>query len=229
MARVKFSALVNSIQGSVGGSVFQRNKSGYTLKNKGVNVNKTSIKQSAARNYMNELQNQWHAFTDVQRNAYDLFANYYKSMNRNNKDVALSGYQLFLKYNALRLHTGLGILTTIIYGNIVKLNTQVQFYWGNNELVASVDEDFDAAIYGCVFMAGAPKNTGYPVKANSYKLIQLTDIFLHYFYITQEYYTEYASVPGLGLFVPYKVTFFDLNQPVVQEGQYGISNIIPPP
>jgi hypothetical protein len=229
MARVKFSALVNSIQGSVGGSVFQRNKSGYTLKNKSVNVDKASIKQSAARNYMAELQNQWRGFTDVQRNAYDLFANYYPVKNRNNQNVYLSGYQLFLKYNLLRLHTGLGVLSSITYGNIVKLNTDVQFYWGNNELVASVDDSFDAAVFGCVFMASAPKSTGYPVKAKCYRLIQLTDIFLHYFYITQEYYAEYASVPGLGYYISYKVTFFDLNMPVVQEGSFGISDIISPP
>jgi len=40
MARIIYGAIGTEIRGKVGGTVFQGNKHGYTIKNKGLNTNK---------------------------------------------------------------------------------------------------------------------------------------------------------------------------------------------
>jgi len=46
MARIIYGAIGTEIRGKVGGTVFQGNKHGYTIKNKGLNTNNTSSRQS---------------------------------------------------------------------------------------------------------------------------------------------------------------------------------------
>ena len=101
MARVAFSAILNSVQGSVGGSVFQKNRSGFTLKNKSVNVNKNSSKQNSARRYLSELIIAWQGLSDTNKNLWENFSNFHPVLNKNNVNVNLTGYQLFLKYNLI--------------------------------------------------------------------------------------------------------------------------------
>jgi hypothetical protein len=228
MARITFSAVINSVQGSVGGSVFQKNKSGFTLKNKSINVDSSTEKQILSRSFVSAIQNAWQSMTDAQRNEWSIFANFYPVLNKNNRNVKLTGGQLFMKYNLIRMNAGFSILTTIVYGNIQKFDTSVIFNWLNHELTATVDDGFDPAVWNVLFMISSPRPSGYPVKVKSYKLIPITDIFENHFYLTQDYFNLYSTVPGLGLFLAYKLTIFYMNMPVIQEGPFAIGEIVAP-
>lgn len=220
MARVQFSALLNNIQGSVGGSTFQRNRSGYTLKNKALGVNTNSLKQNNARLYLSALISLWQSFTDTQRNEWALFANFYPTFNKHNKNVMLSGYQLFIKYNLIRMHAGYNPLTVITYGVIVKFSTAINIYRHNELLFGELDVTFDFNVASLLFMSGSPRSVNYPVKVKTYKAIQLATIFENYFYLNPNYANTFGYTPDAGLYLPYKITYFYLNMPVIQEGLF---------
>lgn len=229
MARVKFSSLLNSIDGSVGGTTFQRNKSGNTVRSKPLPVNHNSLKVIETNNFLAIIQNAWRAMSDNERNEWVLFANYNPVGNIHNRNVNLSGYQLFVKYNLLRLTGGYTLLTTITYGVYNSLSTSLEFWYLNHELAASLDSSFNGTVNGVVLHASSPKYTGYPVLAKSYKVISPDEVFETYLFLTQSYFAQYAMVPGLGLYIPYKLVFFHLTMPVMQIGQFNIGLIVSPP
>jgi hypothetical protein len=225
MARVEFSSVVTSIRGKVGGSVFQRNRSGYSLKNKSTNVDSASIKQIASRGYVSQVQTAWRSLSDSGRNEWDIFANFKPVKNRNNSNVNLSGYQLFLKYNLIRLQAGYTILTSITYSQITNLDVAVSFLVDSiTDFVAFVDLNFDSN-YGCLLMTSSPRNYSYPVKARSYKVLIPDYITNNTLHITQVFLDTFGVLPANLSWLAYKLIIFDIAQPVIREGYYDIAQV----
>lgn len=97
MARVKFSALLSEINGSVGGSTFQRSAYGYSLRNKPIPVNKPTILNQAIRQAFFQASRTWSLMSDVDRIYWRNAVEYYLPRSRNNKNSYLSAYSYFMK------------------------------------------------------------------------------------------------------------------------------------
>ena len=67
MARVKFGSLVTEISGSIGGSTFQRNSFGNTLRNKPNPIRSRTAAQLSIRQYMKQAHAGWTALTAAER------------------------------------------------------------------------------------------------------------------------------------------------------------------
>jgi len=225
MARVEFSSVVTSVRGKVGGSVFQRNRSGYSLKNKSNNVNSASIKQIASRMYMSQVHAAWRSMSENERNAWDIFANFKPIKNKNNSNVNLTGYQLFLKYNLIRLQAGYTILTTITYSQITNLAVEVSFLVNSPTVfVAFLTLDFSDD-YGCLLMSSAPRSSNYPLKAKSYKVLIPDAISNNTLILSDVFVATFGQFPTNPSWLSYKVTIFDIAQPVIREGFFDIARV----
>jgi len=225
MARVKFSALLTSVQGTVGGSVFQKNKAGFTLKNKPVVRKNPALKQSAARNFLTVLMSLWRGFSDTERNAWQLYSNYNPTFSKNSSAVLLSGYQLFMKYNLSRMHAGLEPLTSILFEAPYTLSAYCAFRIVVGQLRLVVDDDFDPDLWCMLLHLSEPKRIGYPILSKTYKVIQLAGATGEEINITSAYMAQYARLPQVGQWLAYKAVRFNTNSPAIQRGIFDISQV----
>lgn len=102
MARIKYSALVTEIAGSVGGTTFQRNAYGYTIKNKPNMVAPSRSAQTFRQNRFNVQIQKWKALTQAQRDLWISYAVSYPVQSRKNPDSNLNGYNYFERYHLVR-------------------------------------------------------------------------------------------------------------------------------
>jgi hypothetical protein len=110
MAKIKLSPLLTSISGSVAGSTFQRSLGGHILRSKPLKRNVLSEKIQISKAYMSQVIAAWHNLTSAQQTAWYQYANFSPFGQKKEKSRALSGYNLFVKYNCIRLAAGLSIL-----------------------------------------------------------------------------------------------------------------------
>ncbi len=110
MARIKYGSIATEIRGSIGGTTFQRNAYGYTIKNKPNMVRLQSESQNEIHRYMTAVSQRWLAITQVQRNHWEAFALAHPTPSVHNPDALLTGYTFFLKYNLIRAVSGVFLL-----------------------------------------------------------------------------------------------------------------------
>ena len=198
MARVKPSAIVSDVRGKIGGTVFQRFKSGLVVRSKCSPVNKKSALQVISRNIASLTANAWLQLTAVDRDQWDSFTAYNPIAQRNNSEVFVSGQQAFLKLNNYRLHYSLPILVVPEFNKCVLdpvvltlsrtgANLRVK---SNRALVAS---DEFIILFITVRMSPAINNPG-----NRYKLIKFVTTNGVNFTITPEYEDVYGAIPLIG-------------------------------
>lgn len=115
MARIKFSPVVGEISGSIGGSTFQKNRFGFTVRKKPLPPSIISALQYNNRVNMARVISAWAGLTAAQRKAWDNFLSFSAAYARLNKNALLSGFNLFVRYNIIRLNAGLEIRTALSY------------------------------------------------------------------------------------------------------------------
>lgn len=110
MANVEFGSIVTQINGSVGGQTFQKNRFGHTLKNKNTMCKPNSEAQNASKVILSDVARYWQMLSNEQRTGWDTYAQTYPSYPASGSSVAISGYNLFCKYNYYRRLGGLDLL-----------------------------------------------------------------------------------------------------------------------
>lgn len=106
MARVKFSALLSEINGSVGGSTFQRSAYGYSLRNKPISANRPTVLNQRIRQAFFQAARTWSLMSDVEKIYWRNAVEYYLPRSRNNKNSYLSPYSYFMKIAPLCFFQG---------------------------------------------------------------------------------------------------------------------------
>lgn len=107
MARIKFSGLVTEIRGSIGGTTFQRNAYGFTVKNKSSMTLPLTVTQLQRQNLYSRATKDWGQLTEVQRETWRTWASTFPQFAANNPDSQLSGFAVFVKHHLLaKLNAG---------------------------------------------------------------------------------------------------------------------------
>lgn len=106
MARIKYTALVESIRGSIGGTTFQKNAYGYTVKSKPNMLNPNTSRQNASKQLFSVAAQKWRNLTDPQRAAWDAYANAFPIPSRKNPDAYLSGFAAFVRWHGISQYFG---------------------------------------------------------------------------------------------------------------------------
>lgn len=108
MARIIYSGLVTSIRGSVGGTTFQNNAYGFTIKNKANMIIPNSPQQELRKLIFSLATKAWATLTDPQRGNWETYASSFPQFAKNNPSSQLSGFAVFVKWHcAWFLGTGL--------------------------------------------------------------------------------------------------------------------------
>lgn len=111
MANVKTSALISDISGKVGGNIFARNRSGLCVRAFAKPVNPNSALQQAVRAAVANLSNEWsQTLTTAQQTAWNLYADSVTVKNKLGEDMNLSGYNMFVRSNAILDQNGLDLV-----------------------------------------------------------------------------------------------------------------------
>lgn len=98
MARIKYSALVESITGSIQGTTFQRNAYGFTVKGKPNMVNPNTARQNSRKRTFSAATQAWRDLTNSNRSAWEAYANAFPIPSRKNPDAYLSGLAAFTRW-----------------------------------------------------------------------------------------------------------------------------------
>jgi hypothetical protein len=112
MARIKFGTIATEIRGSIGGTCFQSNRYGFTIKNKSNPGNLSTVNQQLPREAIFTITQSWAQLTNAQRLAWNTFATTYPQPCKHNSSANLSGYNLFLKYNIYAYLGGSGFVSS---------------------------------------------------------------------------------------------------------------------
>lgn len=111
MARCKYGAIITEINGSIGGTTMQRNRYGFTIKQKPSQVRPSKIGQIQAQTRVSQTQSAWFSLTDSQRSSWNLYAASFPVATRLDSTAFLNGYNLFCKYHMIRFLSTTTILT----------------------------------------------------------------------------------------------------------------------
>lgn len=99
MARIKYTALVESIRGTIGGTTFQRNAYGYTVKSKPNMVNPNSGMQALRKQGFQKALQTWRTLSDANRANWDTYATTYPTPSQHNPAAYLNGFNLFVRWH----------------------------------------------------------------------------------------------------------------------------------
>lgn len=107
MALVKYGGGIVQMSGSIAGTVFARNKSGNYARPRTKPVNPKSPRQEAARTVISDLAQWWHEELDnTERGLWENYAAAVAMKNKLGETIHLSGFNHFLRSNAVRLKIG---------------------------------------------------------------------------------------------------------------------------
>ena len=101
MARIKYSALVTEIAGTIGGTTFQRNAYGYSIKAKPNMVNPNSSTQALRKQFFGTAVQKWAELTPTERSAWETYASTFPIPSRLNAASNLNGYNAFIRWHGI--------------------------------------------------------------------------------------------------------------------------------
>ena len=115
MARIVYSALIEKISGSIGGTTFQANSYGYTVKKKPNIIHPNSFLQNRQKAYLALAVREWGQLTDAQRTDWNTWSSTYLQYARHNPSAQLSGFAVFVRTHVFRFMDSLAVDTNPTY------------------------------------------------------------------------------------------------------------------
>ena len=107
MAQVKYGGGIVQMSGSIAGNTFARNRYGNYVRAKSKPVNPNTSRQSSIRNTVSALTEAWNeTLTQVQRDAWNLYADSVAMTNKLGETIHLSGFNHYVRSNSIRLFAG---------------------------------------------------------------------------------------------------------------------------
>lgn len=209
-ARIKYSGLVDSINGSINGTTFQRNRYGSTVKGKPIMRKPWTQAQQRQKGEMLSVAKAWRDLSELDRQDWNLFAENNPRPTRLNPDSYLSGYNYFLLYNRYRwladvsmLSSPSLVLQTTFDPEMIIYYTGGQLYWETNVLPGQTGS-WKAMLfltpvipYGREFVSFTPRY----IYAASYNASAAFDI-------TNQYLSVLGSLPPSGEWIGVKIVLY---------------------
>lgn len=221
MARIQFSALVSSITGSVGGGTLQKNRYGYTLRNKPIPINRRSTNQNAVRGVVSYLQGQWQNLSYDQRDSWNEFLNYSPTYSRNSQDRLISGHALFLKYNSVRMMIGESALLSFDYSVVASQYLAPRFFRdsttipGVDSLFVAMASGLDLSYANFLCRVSDAFVTSKRKAISKARVCQTVPVDSEVYDLTDSYLEIFPSLPTIGSQVWAEVTLINMQCPVI--------------
>lgn len=221
MARIVFSPLITEISGSVGSGTIQRNRFGFTLRNKPLPRSALSANQFIVRSNMALLQSAWQNLTIAQRQAYSDFLIYFPATTKFNKKKQLTGHTLFLKYNAIRLAAGLSVLSSFDFQITDFISRSVT--WSLNEDPPPATDflrfslDVTGGLDNVSFLVACSQVVSPSVNfaGSRLRVMSAVDLGSNDYDVTDSYIEKFGALPVFENYMFYSLTAFSTVVPVV--------------
>jgi len=141
MARIVYSALIESIRGSIGGTTFQKNAYGYTIKKKPNMICPNTQPQQLQKTFFALAVRAWGQLTNAQRADWDTWASTYPQYAKHNPNSQLSGFAVFTRVHVYRLMYDRGVDTNPTYTAYAQdtIGLTIQNNAGTLNLIVSSD------------------------------------------------------------------------------------------
>jgi len=178
MALILFGGGISAVSGSIGGTVFSRNRYGAIARNRSIPVNPNSSRQQAIKNIMGSVVASW--FNDLslaQRQAWSVYAAAIPRTNKLGQTITLTGFNHYVRTNISRVSNG---FTRILDGpvNLTLPPTDgifdVAWSEGSQEVSVTFDTNADWVTQDSAFMSihqGAPQNSAIQFFGNHFRRI----------------------------------------------------------
>lgn len=220
MARIIYSALVTSIRGSVGGTTFQQNAFGFTVKNKPAMSRIGSIRQHEQRRRLNYVAQGWISLTDAQRASWVSWALAHPVASNHNPSSILSGYQYFLKYNLIHTMFVSTFLAEPASGMLVLPNIAPIVTLSGGVLNFNLLPVSDEPQIFCNVYISAPQQKTHTFSSSFTRAIIVRDLSAGLFNITALYIALFGSLPAIGDTLFFEVQPFGGSIPYIYASQY---------
>ena len=103
MALVRLGGGVQDIRGSIGGTVFSRNRFGNYIRSRITPVNPASSRQNVIRAAIQNLSQRWSTvLTQLERDAWEVYAAAIVRQNALGAQIKLTGFNMFIRSNSIR-------------------------------------------------------------------------------------------------------------------------------
>ncbi len=207
MARIKTSALITDIRGSIGGSTFQRTNAGLVLKNISKKVDKLSDSSLVVRNILNNNQIEWRKLSGAQRDIWKSYANYTKTKQKNSNEFFINAQQLFLKVNNLRVLYSLPVLLVPEFSKCVILPVDIVASLNAGNLTLTTNRLINSGIEFLTLFATIPVTSTLNNAGSRFKSILFNTTTGSVFNIGSEYLNTIGAVLQNGdqIFIKYTV------------------------
>lgn len=215
MARIVYGALVDSIRGSIGGTTFQSNKHGFTIKRKPNMKNPKTALQVKRQSFMSQASRAWRDLTQSQRDLYDTYASSFPQFAKHNPTSQLSGYSIFVKFNCLNLLIGEVVDTDI--SQSVPATDDLTYTVTNTAGVLTIDITSTTGDeeWQILFFMSRPRSVTQKFIGTSPKFIKHLSNATQSLTITSEYTAIYGDVPDTGDTVAMDALLISDNSPFV--------------
>lgn len=122
MARIFYGGGISSIKGSIGGWTFQENASGSIVRNKPIQRQNSTPKQTFIHNDLLAAINGWQSLTLLQQTAWNTYAREHDKVNQWGQSLVLTGFNWYYLINFNRVQMGLNYVvvppTYFLPGNL---------------------------------------------------------------------------------------------------------------
>jgi hypothetical protein len=227
MARIIYGALAESIRGSIGGTTFQKNAYGYTIKKKPNMIHPNSEWQQAQKIIFSKAVLAWSNLTTAQRLDWDSWASTYPQYAKNNPSSQLSGFAVFVRQHCLRFLDNLAIDTNPTYvtypaaaASFIFRVSGAAMEWDFTD--TNGDEDYWVAISLSRPFAGSQNFIGTRPRYFDME----SSISTTHHSITAKWLAKYGTLPIVGQQIAWRAVYFGNNNGQVLAAQSGLQTIV---
>lgn len=198
MARIIYTALVESIRGSIAGTTFQRNAYGYTVKKKPNMINPNTPDQQFQKTIFARAVRAWNQLTTAQRADWDTWASTYPQYAKNNPSSQLSGFAVFTKVHVYRFMTERVVKTNPEYTQYAQDTIDVNVTLAAGVLRLDIDSVLESEEWWCLFFISRPFSDAQNFVGSKPKFVYYSTNVSDTPDITTVYTNKYGSLPSIG-------------------------------
>lgn len=197
MARIKYTAIVDQIEGSIGGTTFQKNQYGFSVRRKPNMTNPNRTLQERQKPIIANATRAWRGMTSTQRDAWATFASNNPQAIHSDPNVAMSGYAVFVRLNVFRQLSGMSLYTSapnITVPSITASIFAIASSPGSNELDVTPMRSGDTGSFEGMLYLSSPLGEGLSVIRNRLRYMATETMSTVNFQVGTEYLNVFGQI-----------------------------------
>jgi hypothetical protein len=221
MARVKYSAVVSSIDGSIGSACFQSGLYGNILRQRPSSKANSTPSQLLKHTYISQVQAAWQSLTNEQRRQWEQYIAFNNSHIRRDRAVLTTGYAFYLRYNVARLLAGYAIKSDIAYANNTSWPNLIRFYVSSGENIAQFDTNWINTNIACLLFVSRPQRESRIYSPGACRFVKATYQGYGYYYFTLKMEEVFGKRLVAGDFISFRLYWISVTAPLISAVQTG--------